>query len=97
MKPETSSISSHCSSRLTLTRTLIPGMDRDGVPLSESELPTPVYIKYNSGTRTFEEVRSNNGIVWYGAERVRRAAEHASTQAHHTDETHLTGSPATPF
>ena len=69
-------------------------IDRRGMCSQQSCLDAALVLVQ---ARTFEEVRSNNGIVWYGAERVRRAAEHASTQAHHTDETHLTGSPATPF
>jgi hypothetical protein len=28
------------------------------------QIEGPVYIKYNSGTRTFAEVRSNGGVAW---------------------------------
>ena len=29
-----------------------------------SQVKGPVYVKYNSGTRTFAEVRANNGVAW---------------------------------
>jgi hypothetical protein len=46
---------------LDLPRGALHGMDRDGTAI---RVDGPVYIKYNSGTRTFEDVRSNGGVVW---------------------------------
>eukprot|EP00613_Pedinella_sp_CCMP2098_P071530 CAMPEP_0171907482 /NCGR_PEP_ID=MMETSP0993-20121228/6992_1 /TAXON_ID=483369 /ORGANISM="non described non described, Strain CCMP2098" /LENGTH=344 /DNA_ID=CAMNT_0012539719 /DNA_START=52 /DNA_END=1086 /DNA_ORIENTATION=- len=46
---------------LDLPRGALHGMDFEGTAI---QVEGPVYIKYNSGTRTFEEVRNNNGIAW---------------------------------
>lgn len=46
---------------LDLPRGVVHGMDKEGVPI---EVPGAVYIKYNSGTKTFADVRANGGIAW---------------------------------
>lgn len=46
---------------LDLPRGVLHGMDLDGEPLA---IEGPVYVKYNSGTRTFAEVRANGGAMW---------------------------------
>ena len=48
---------------LEIPRGALHGMDVDGVVIPDDELPSPCYIKYNSGTRTFADVRANGGQV----------------------------------